>query len=83
MKTILWISLLGLFVSCSTSRVERKISDGAWDSLADESYLRWGEDRLKSITHPEHKVISCYQGKAKDTLEIYKKDNLLVQYFHL
>ena len=76
MKTIIAITTLLFLASCSTSRIDRKINDVTWDSLADESYLRWGEERLKNSANPEHKVVSCYQGKAKDTLDTYKKDFL-------
>lgn len=76
MKTISLIFTLLVLVSCSSSRIDRKIDDVTWDSLADESYLRWGEGRLNKNAHPDHSVVNCYQGKAKDTLEMYKKDYL-------
>jgi len=76
MKTISILFVLLVLASCSSSRIDRKISDVTWDSLADESYLRWDEIRLKKNANPDHTVVSCYQGKAKDTLEKYKKDYL-------
>lgn len=69
------ILLAGLIlVACSSSRIERKIDDVAWDSLADESYLRWGEKRLKTQNAKDDKIVNCYQGKSKETLDQYKKD---------
>ncbi len=76
MKTISLLFTLLVLMSCSSSRIDRKIDDVTWDSLADESYLRWGEGRLKKSANPENTVVNCYQGKAKDTLEMYKKDYL-------
>lgn len=64
-----------ILTSCASQRIDRKIKDPSWDSLADESYLRWGEDRLNQGQN-EHKVIDCYQGKVKETLDSYKKDYL-------
>jgi tetratricopeptide (TPR) repeat protein len=69
------LSLL-ILASCSSSRIDRKINDVTWDSLADESYLRWGEQRLEKNANPDHKVVGCYQGKASDTLDQFKKDYL-------
>lgn len=78
MKLLILSSLLILLASCSSSRIERKFDDAAWDSLADESYLRWGESRIKQRVKTEHPVIKCYQGKseAKETLDMYKKQYL-------
>ena len=73
MKTIAVTFALLFLASCSTSRIDRKIEDVTWDSLADESYLRWGENRLDQA-NPEHKVVNCYKGEAKETLDQYKKD---------
>lgn len=75
MKTIALFILMMLLVACSTSRIDRKIDDVTWDSLADESYLRWGENRLANA-NSHHSVVNCYLGKAKETLEKYKKDYL-------
>ncbi|HXH30098.1 MAG TPA: tetratricopeptide repeat protein [Bacteriovoracaceae bacterium] len=75
MKTLTPILILFLLASCATQRLDRKIDDAGWDSLADESYLRWGEKRLQS-TKTEHEVTKCYQGKARETLVQYKKDYL-------
>lgn len=76
MKTIAIILVLFIFVSCSSSRIDRKIDNAAWDSLADESYLRWGEGRLKKSAKSEHAVIGCYSGEAAKTLTSYKKEYL-------
>jgi tetratricopeptide (TPR) repeat protein len=78
MKTIVSLFFLFLFASCSSSRIDRKIDDVAWDSLADESYLRWGENRLEAEAQSQHRVIDCYQGKTQETLNNYKK-NFLTQ----
>lgn len=74
MKTTLIIFSLILLASCSSSRIERKIEDAHWDSLADESYLRWGENRLEKHASSPDSVVNCYKGKAKETLVQYKKD---------
>jgi tetratricopeptide (TPR) repeat protein len=74
-STCILITLLFL-ASCSSSRIDRKIDDAAWDSLADESYLRWGESRLKKSAKNEYQVIGCYQGEASETLDSFKKDYL-------
>lgn len=63
-------------VSCSSSRIDRKIDDVTWDSLADESYLRWGKSRLEKFANKDHDVVQCYQGREKETLEKYKKNFL-------
>lgn len=75
MKTLLHILVLSVLVACSSSRIDRKITDSSWDTLADETYLRWGENRLSSA-NPDHKVVGCYKGEAKETLKQYKKDFL-------
>lgn len=74
MKTLLALLILSFLAACSSQRIDRRINDVAWDSLADESYLRWGETRLEKFADPEHKVVGCYNGKSKDTLNQYKKD---------
>lgn len=74
MKTTMIIFALILLASCSTSRIDRKIEDVKWDSLADESYLRWGEGRIEKHASSQHPVINCYKGKAKETLVQYKKN---------
>jgi tetratricopeptide (TPR) repeat protein len=76
MKLLSLFSTLLILASCSSSRIDRKIDDVTWDSLADESYLRWGEQRLQENSNSKHKVVNCYQGKAKETLETYKKEFL-------
>lgn len=73
MKTYIILFALVLLASCSSSRIDRKIDDIHWDSLADESYLRWGENRLEKYSNNQHEVINCYKGKAKETLIKYKK----------
>jgi tetratricopeptide (TPR) repeat protein len=77
MQTFLILGILVLLASCSTSRIDRKIDDVAWDSLSDESYLRWGGKRLKNDANPKHTVVRCYQGEASETLELYKKEYLV------
>jgi tetratricopeptide (TPR) repeat protein len=74
MKTILTLTTLLILVSCSSSRVDRKIDDSHWDSLADESFMRWGEGRLNSYGTSNHKVVGCYKGETKQTLVQFKKD---------
>jgi tetratricopeptide (TPR) repeat protein len=76
MKLIFLIMLSLFFVACSSSRIERKINDVTWDSLADESYLRWGESRLQKYVVKDHPVVKCYQGEVKETLQQYRKDYL-------
>jgi tetratricopeptide (TPR) repeat protein len=67
---------LFIFVSCSSGRIERKIDDPSWDSLADESYLRWGKNRFSNSDGAQSKIVNCYQNKIDDTLEVYKKNYL-------
>lgn len=74
MKTILLLFIMLGLVSCSSSRIDRKIDDVTWDSLADESYLRWGDERLRKNANPNHTVVNCYQGKSQEALNQYKKD---------
>ncbi|MFL5785468.1 MAG: tetratricopeptide repeat protein [Bacteriovoracaceae bacterium] len=74
MKSVFFILSLIVLASCSSSRIERKIEDVQWDSLADESYLRWGESRLEKNASSQMPVINCYKGKSKETLVQYKKD---------
>ena len=70
---ILFFVFLG---ACSSHRIDRKISDSSWDSLADESYLRWGEKRLSKEPSSANAVVKCYQGEASQTLEQYKREYL-------
>ncbi len=74
MKTIFIISLLIVLASCSSKRADRKINDSSWDTLASESYLRWGDTRLQKNARQDHLVVRCYQGKVKEALDLYKKD---------
>jgi tetratricopeptide (TPR) repeat protein len=76
MKTLSIILLLFFLVSCSSGRIDRKIEDSTWDSLADESYLRWGTKRLEANGKKKFQVIGCYLGDSAETLESYKKDYL-------
>lgn len=66
------IAILFFIVSCSSSRIERKIEDITWDTLADETYLRWGEDRLSKHANTNHKVVQCHKGEVKQTLIQYR-----------
>jgi len=80
--------LLFFVVSCSSSRIERKIEDITWDTLADETYLRWGEERLNKHANPNHKVVQCHQGEVKQTLNHFRtsftaKENDQYYWLHL
>lgn len=66
------LALLFFIVSCSSSRIERKIEDLSWDTLADETYLRWGDERLAKHANQKHKVVKCHQGEVKDTLNHFR-----------
>ena len=59
MKTTITIFALIFLAACSSSRIERKIEDIHWDSLADESYLRWGEGRIEKHASSQNPVINC------------------------
>lgn len=74
MKTFGLLLTLLILASCSSSRIDRKIDDVSWDSLADESYLRWGEKRLEQYASKDQQVVNCYKGEAKETLDQYKRD---------
>jgi tetratricopeptide (TPR) repeat protein len=76
MTNLLLILVAISLAACSSSRIERKIDDVTWDSLADESYLRWGIERLKKEANPERPVVFCYQGKTKETLDLFKREYL-------
>ena len=76
MEKIFFVLTFLFLTSCSSSRIDRKIDDLSQDSLADESFLRWGDERLRKASGSNQKVISCYQGKSKDTLSSFKKDFL-------
>jgi tetratricopeptide (TPR) repeat protein len=80
--------LLFFIVSCSSSRIERKIEDVSWDTLADETYLRWGEKRLAKHANPNHKVVQCHQGEIRQTLNQFRtsytsKENDQYYWLHL
>jgi tetratricopeptide (TPR) repeat protein len=75
MNKISGLFCLLLMVACSTPRMDRRITDASWDSMGEESFLRWGDGRLKHVA-AEHPVANCYQGKTKETLERYKKEYL-------
>lgn len=76
MNILFILTILATFSSCSSSRIDRKIDDAAWDSLAEESYLRWGKKRIEKSAKTEYKVIGCYVGDTKETLDQYKEDYL-------
>ncbi len=76
MKTLLVLAILSLLASCSSTRLERKISDASWDLLGDESFLRWSEVRLQKKAGVGPKVISCYQGETQEALETYRLNYL-------
>ena len=76
MRSMIVIFLLLILASCSSIRIDRKIDDVALDSLADETYLRWGEGRLKKNAKSEYEVIACYQGETTKTLKSFKKEYL-------
>lgn len=67
------LTLLLVLVGCSSSRIDRSIDDSSWDSLADESFLRWGDKRLNSAD-AKLTVVGCYKGQTKETLEQFKKN---------
>jgi tetratricopeptide (TPR) repeat protein len=77
MKTAAITFVLLFLASCSSSRIDRKIEDVTWDSLADESYLRWGESRLQKFANKDHDVVNCYQGKEQQTLDKFRRDFLV------
>lgn len=74
MKTISILFLLLVFGACSSHRESRAINDVSWDSLADESYMRWGVKRLEQFADPKMAVVNCYKGKTSETLGQLKKD---------
>jgi tetratricopeptide (TPR) repeat protein len=73
MKDKFILIILFSFISCSSQRIDRKIEDASWDSLADETFLRWGDNRLVS-KGSSHQVVNCYLGKTDETLKQFKKD---------
>ena len=75
MKTLIAISTLIFLASCSSYRTQHQIDDVAWDSLSDESFMRWGNKRLEEQT-VKSDVVGCYAGKSSETLGQLKKDYL-------
>lgn len=75
MKGMFFFFILVFLASCSSQRLERKIADANWDALADETFLRWDNQRLKAASSPMT-VVGCYKGKTSQTLELYKKEYL-------
>lgn len=75
MKTLLTLTTLLVLSSCSSYRTQRQIDDVAWDSLSDESFMRWGSKRLEEQT-AKIDVVGCYAGKASETLDQLRKDYL-------
>lgn len=76
MKLLLIYPLILLFaIGCASSRLERSITDSSWDSLSDESFLRWGAKRLKTV-EKDFDVIGCYNGKGKEAKKAFKKNYL-------
>lgn len=74
MKTTLLLMALIFLASCSSSRINRQINDAEWDSLADESYMRWGEERLEKFADPKNTVVKCYKGNTSKALDVYRKE---------
>jgi len=72
MKILMTLVLSTSLLSCSSQKIQRA-QEPEWDAMADESYLRWGKERLKESKDP---VANCYLGKAQETLDLYKKDYL-------
>lgn len=71
MKILILLSLSAL-VACSSGQKVSKISDRSWDALAQETFSRWGEERLAEYNAKDGLVVGCYQGKVKETLNQYK-----------
>ena len=61
MNPLMTILFLITFVSCSSSRIDRKIAESHLDGLAEESLLRWNEQRLSSI--PASLANLCYKDE--------------------
>lgn len=61
-----------LFVSsCSTTRIDRKISDSKFDLFSEESFLRWDHKRLTKLKNFSY-VSDCYSGEVVDSLDKIK-----------
>jgi len=61
MNPVITILFLITFISCSSSRINRKISESYLDAMAEESLLRWNEQRLNSI--PTSLANLCYKDE--------------------
>ncbi len=70
MKSTLIISLLVFLASCSSSRLERKIADDSFDSLSDETFLRYNDARL---SESKTLVSRCYSGDSEEVLQEYRE----------
>lgn len=70
MKTSIVIGFLLFFASCASPRLERKIADQNYDSLSDETYLRYNDARL---SESKTLVSRCYKGESEDVLQEYRE----------
>jgi tetratricopeptide (TPR) repeat protein len=73
MRSSFLLTCFLFLVSCSSSRIDRKIDDKNWDALSGETYLRWGEKRLQGVAD---EVAKCYQGETSGALENFRKNFL-------
>ena len=73
MANLVPVFFMLFLISCSSSRIERKINDSSWDSFADESFMRWSDKRLEA-SHSSRKVVGCYSGEIDSTLNSLKTD---------
>jgi tetratricopeptide (TPR) repeat protein len=62
-------------ISCASQKTfeSQNRQETEADAMADESYLRWGKDKLIALNQP---LANCYQGRADETLDLYKKEYL-------
>lgn len=73
MKLFLLLSL-SLLVACASKRDNiYKVSDASWDSLSEESFVRWDDQRLITARVSDNTVIKCHAGKTDKALKEYRE----------
>jgi uncharacterized protein HemY len=70
MKSTIVIAFLLFLASCASPRLERKIADQSFDSLSDETFLRYNDARL---SESKTLVSRCYKGESEKVLKEYRE----------
>ena len=73
MKSPSFLLALFLFIACSSQKRLNKIADSDWDSMSQESFVRWDSKRLASFDQKDQLIQGCYKGDIEQSLQEYKK----------